>query len=316
MVQVNISVLDVNDNDPMFSSIESRVSFREDVPIGTLIYIAHARDRDSDANSRLRYTASGDVDRFEVDSASGRITLRSPLDCERSSEHRLTITATDSGTLARSGSMTLIVTVLDTNDNTPVFNSDGYSFRVLRPVAFGALIGSVGANDSDVGSENSRLTYYLHNGRLSDVFEVRSPSGEIRTKVVLDHDRARRYLLEVVASDGGVPALSATATVLVTLYDKNRDGVVPTFTKNRYDFNVTENQPAESRVGIVTSRGVDDPHYFLLASNAYFSVGPRSGEVLSTRLLDREEMDLHRSVTETYLLNVVEIRSTSLNIGL
>ena len=123
MVQVNISVLDVNDNDPMFSSIESRVSFHEDVPIGTLIYVAHARDKDSsDINSRLHYTASGDVNRFEVDSTSGRITLRSHLDCERSSEHRLTIVATDSGTPARSGSMVLIVSVLDANDNAPVFN--------------------------------------------------------------------------------------------------------------------------------------------------------------------------------------------------
>ena len=84
---------------------------------------------------------------------------------------------------------------------------------MLRPVPLGAVIGSVGANDSDAGSENSRLTYYLRNGRLADVFDVRSRSGEIRTKVVLGHDRARRYLLEVIAADGGVPALSATATV-------------------------------------------------------------------------------------------------------
>jgi len=86
-------------------------------------------------------------------------------------------------------------------------------FQVLRPVPLGAVIGSVRANDSDAGPENSRLTYYLHNGRLADVFDVRSRSGEIRTKVVLGHDRARRYLLEVIAADGGVPALSATATV-------------------------------------------------------------------------------------------------------
>ena len=85
--------------------------------------------------------------------------------------------------------------------------------QVLRPVPLGAVVGSVRANDSDTGSENSRLTYYLHNGRLADVFDVRSRSGEIRTKVVLGHDRARRYLLEVIAADGGVPALSATATV-------------------------------------------------------------------------------------------------------
>jgi len=290
-------VLDVNDNDPTFSTTESRVSFREDVPIGTLIYIARAQDKDSGRNSRLRYTTSGNDDRFDVDSTSGRITLRSSMDCEASSEHRITITASDSGTPIRSATMTLIVMILDANDNPPVFHSEGYSFRVLRPVPLGAVIGTVRANDSDAGTENSRLTYYFRNGRLADVFDVRSPSGEIRTKVVLGHDRARRYLLEVVAADGGVPALSATATALVSLYDENRDGVVPTFKRSRYVFNVTENQPAESRVGIVTSLGVDDPEYFLLSPNTYFSVGSRSGEVLSTRLLDREDTELHRFVT-------------------
>jgi len=295
-VQVNVSVLDVNDNDPVFSTIESHVSFREDAPVGTLVYVARARDADSGINSILQYTLSGGDDLFEVDSTSGRITIRSSLDRETFAEHRIIVSATDSGTPARSASMRLVVTVLDVNDHRPLFNSDGYSFRVLYPVPLGAVIGSVGANDSDATLENSRLTYYLHNGRLTDIFDIRSPSGEIRTKVVLGHDRARRYLLEVVAADGGVPALSATATVLVSLYDENRDGVLPTFTQSRYVFNVTENQPAESRVGIVTSRGVDDPQYFLLSSYSYFSVVPASGEILSRRLLDREEIDSHRSV--------------------
>jgi len=297
---VNISVLDVNDNNPMFSTTESYVSFQEDVPIGTLIYVAQAQDNDSGINARLRYTISADngddVSWFQIDSTSGQITLRRLLDRESSATHRITVSASDAGTPSRRASMTLVVSVLDVNDNRPVFNSDGYAFRVLRPVPLGAVIGSVRANDSDYGTANSRLTYYLYNGRLADIFDVRSPSGEVRTKVVLGHDRARRYLLEVVAVDGGVPALSATATVLVSLYDENRDGVVPTFTQSRYVFNVTENQPAESKVGVVTSRGVDDPYYFLLLSNSYFSVVPESGEVLSRRLLDREDIDLHRFV--------------------
>jgi len=304
VLQVNISVLDVNDNDPMFSSIESRVSFREDVPVGTLIYIARARDQDSGGNAVLTYSTPGDVERhFELDRASGHITLRSPLDAESSLEHRINIVAQDSGTPPRSATMSLVVSVLDANDNPPVFptaEDESYLFRVSRPVPLGARIGLVGANDSDAGSENSRITYYLRNGRLSDLFDV--SSGEIRTKVVLGHDRGRnpRYLLEVVASDGGVPALSATATVLISLYDGNRDGVVPTFMDSRYVFNVTENQPVGSKVGCVTSQGVDDVEYFLLSSSSsarsYFSVGARSGEILSTRLLDREDVELHRSV--------------------
>jgi len=212
--------------------------------------------------------------------------------------------ARDSGTPPRSATMSLVVSVLDANDNPPVFPvtlDESYSFRVAQPVPLGARIGFVQANDSDVGSENRQITYYLRNGRLSDLFDVGS-SGEIQTKVVLGHERGgnHRYLLEVVASDGGVPALSATASVLISLYDGNQDGVVPTFEHGRYVFNVTENQPAGSKVGCVTSLGVDDPEYFILSSpsavNSYFSVDAQSGEILSTRLLDREDVDLHRFV--------------------
>jgi len=284
----------------MFSVSESHVSVCENVTLGTLIYSAHAVDHDSDINSRLWFTIStdnGDNDQlFEIDSSSGQITLRSHLDREVYAEHYIIIVASDSGSPPHSATMTLLVTVLDVNDNQPVFHPEEYSFQVLAPVPLGAVVGTVRANDSDATPENSHLTYYLRNGRLADVFDVRSPSGEIRTKVVLSRDRASRYLLEVVATDGGVPALSATTTVLVSVYDANRDGVMPSFTQSQYVFSVTENQPVKSRVGVVRSVGVDEPQYFLLSVNSYFSVVQDSGEILSTRLLDREDVDLHRSV--------------------
>ena len=313
MLQVNISVLDVNDNSPMFSTIESRVSFREDTPIGTVIYVARARDADSGMNARLSYRlVSGDVDLFQVDSTSGHISLRRSLDCELSAEHRMTVGVSDRGNPGvRAANKSVIVSVLDVNDHAPIFHladGDAYSFRVLSPVPLGAFVGSVAANDSDASTENSRLTYYLNNGRLADVFDVRPTTGEIRTKLVLGLDRARRYLLEVIASDGGVPALSATATVLVSLYDNNRDGVLPTFTQSRYVMNVTENQPAESRVGVVTSRGVDEPNYFLLSSNSYFSVVTRSGEILTSKQLDREDVDTHRSIRHHCSLLIIITR--------
>ena len=141
MFQVNISVLDVNDNDPMFTTTESRVSFREDVASGTLIYIARARDRDSGTNSRLQYAITGDVgNRFHIDSASGRITLRGSLDRETSAEHRITVSVTDAGTPSRSASMTLVLTVLDVNDHYPVFNSDGYSFQAWTFCIIGCFL--------------------------------------------------------------------------------------------------------------------------------------------------------------------------------
>jgi len=92
--------------------------------------------------------------------------------------------------------------------------------------------------------------------------------------------------------------------VLVSLYDANRDGVLPAFTRSRYEFSVAENQPAGTSVGLVRSRGVNKPEYFLLAASAYLRVVPESGEILTRSMLDHEELNLHRyvwSLLLTYL---------------
>jgi len=121
----------------------------------------------------------------QIDSGSGRVTLRGGLDRETAPRLHVTVSARDSGSPPLSGTAALTVAVRDVNDNPPVFRRpDGYSFRVLRPVPLGARVGAVQANDSDAaGSENSRIVYFLRAGRLADLFDVTAATGEIRTKV-------------------------------------------------------------------------------------------------------------------------------------
>lgn len=291
--QVNVSIIDVNNHSPVFVTSSALVFVREDADVGSRVYVARATDGDSGRSGRVRYSIENNRSPFAVNNRTGSVTVARQLDYESSPLYTVTVTATDAGDPPLSAVMTLTVSLLDVNDVTPTFGSTVYSFSAPLPMPFGALIGSVQASDNDTGA-NAQLRYYLRNGRYGDLFDVRSDTGEIYSRTVFGAGSQSRYSLQVVVADGGVPVLSSTVTVLVSLYDTSSPGVAPQFTSSQYTFNVTEGQPAETTVGYVGVVGVDRPTFALLSPNSYFVVVNGSGEILTTAILDRESGDVYR----------------------
>lgn len=84
-LQVNIDVEDVNDNPPEFESNTVRISIPENVELGTPIYAANARDRDSGKSGIVSYhlTNSGSS------STSSSSSLSSSLQSQSSSSSSL-----------------------------------------------------------------------------------------------------------------------------------------------------------------------------------------------------------------------------------
>lgn len=137
---------DVNDNAPEFGSNTVRISVPEDVPIGSPLYQAHARDRDSGENGIIRYRlyASGPSgssrDLFSIDPRLGFLTLTRHLDYELAQRHSLVIVASDTGIPSLSSNLTLVVEVQDVNDNAPVFERAEYSVTVLESLPINSQV--------------------------------------------------------------------------------------------------------------------------------------------------------------------------------
>lgn len=74
------------------------------------------------------------------------------MDYEAKTQHILTLMAHDGGTPARSSSQTLTVTVLDVNDETPVFKQFLYETSVKENQSPGAFVTRVEAEDTDSGN--------------------------------------------------------------------------------------------------------------------------------------------------------------------
>lgn len=74
--QVNIPVIDVNDNPPVFLTRSDEVIISHTQPVGTAAYIAHAENKDSSLNGAFKYSlASHLTNAFSIDSGLGVVSL-------------------------------------------------------------------------------------------------------------------------------------------------------------------------------------------------------------------------------------------------
>lgn len=123
ITSVYITVLDQNDNNPRFALPFYNASISENVVSGTSVTTVTADDADRDANAELTYsiTQSSSVEYFDINSATGEISVKNVFDYEEVKVVNLTITAQDNGVPRLSGSVSLFVYIQDVNDNKPVF---------------------------------------------------------------------------------------------------------------------------------------------------------------------------------------------------
>lgn len=165
--QVNIDIEDVNDNPPEFESTTVRISVPENVELGTPLYAANARDKDSGKSGIVRYrltaidggsnrdgssttstssssstivSGSTNPNLFTIDSQSGHLTLLRHLDYESAQRHTLIVTATDMGEPSLQANLTILVEVQDVNDNPPVFEQNEYSVNVLESMPINSQV--------------------------------------------------------------------------------------------------------------------------------------------------------------------------------
>ena len=235
--QVRVVVADVNDCTPTFSLDVYQAEVIENNYVGAALLVVTAYDADRGDNARLTYSAvgpqSGD---FRVDPTTGEITAATSFDRETTSTISFVVVARDAGNPSLSGTATVIVNVMDVNDNSPRFDVDAggeYSFRVDENQSAGTFVGQVSAVDPDSGG-NGNVSYAIvgdapfgwsssevSQKSVGDVFELRRFSGVLVTRRPLDAELTETYRLRVVAVDSGVPARSSTVSVVVVVGDVN-----------------------------------------------------------------------------------------------
>lgn len=238
---VQVSVTDVNDNSPTFTSTSISGSVPEDAAVGSSVATVAATDKDSGFNKELRYSLSGGGGRFSVHPVSGTVTVAAGLDRETEAEYELLLVAEDQGRPVRSSTASLLLRLSDVNDNPPRFSEEQYQIQVSELEPVGTRLSTFSAADPDEGA-NGNVTYSIfHQSPPSDppVFELDSSSGALGLAGLLDYSRVKEYRLWIQASDGGRPSLVGNCSVVVKVKDENNNP--PEFSRESYDVAVFEN---------------------------------------------------------------------------
>uniref|UniRef100_A0AAR2JL72 Protocadherin-16 n=1 Tax=Pygocentrus nattereri TaxID=42514 RepID=A0AAR2JL72_PYGNA len=287
---LSVQVIDVNDEAPWFEKSEYEVNVRENQPAGTSVLTVSATDRDQGTNGQVTY-GGVTVEGFLISPDTGVISLTKVLDREQQDHYTVTVYAKDGGMPPNFAKATVHITVLDENDNAPVFGRLQYSLELpenLEPVE----LFIIKATDQDSG-ESGRLEYRITAGDPDGDFQLDSSTGALSTSRPLDREKRDSFSLQVVAQDHGSPSLSSTATVEITVLDVNDNS--PKFSSSSYTIDVSEDAAVGTPVLDVTAKDADDGQngqilYFLShEARGAFTVDPDTGRIVTAAPLDREK---------------------------
>ncbi|KAF7701166.1 protocadherin-16 [Silurus meridionalis] len=214
---VRVSVTDENDNSPRFSQERVFLAIRENLPAGTGFGRVSATDRDAGLNSRLTYKLLHTDRNFQINPQTGEISTRAALDREHQSSYQLVVVVQDGGTPPRSATGTAHVSVLDENDNAPVFShvlpGRELIIQMQEGLPAGSLLGTLQATDPDEG-ENGTIFYSL-SGSRAERFTLNPTTGELRSASILRLAEKAEYSLTVTISDRGAPPQSISSVLRI-----------------------------------------------------------------------------------------------------
>ncbi|XP_062443669.1 protocadherin alpha-3-like [Rhea pennata] len=227
---VELEVTDINDNAPLFPAARKNLSVAESLTLpGSRFPLEGASDADIGANAQLSYKLSPsehfalEVISKDVKKTSVALVVTKALDREAMPVHRLLLTASDGGRPSLSGTMELVVSVLDVNDNAPEFNQSVYKVQLPENSPPAMVILHLRAADKDEGI-NQEVSYAFSDttaAKVKDLFRIDAKSGELSTVGKLDFEDVESYDLEIEARDKGSPSLSGHCRVELEVLDVN-----------------------------------------------------------------------------------------------
>ena len=273
---ITITVADLNDEAPQFTSASSLTLDYTAIVVGTNIYNAAATD--ADANDQVSFTLGGaDASHFVFDGSSGALafvqapSLETPQDADGDNTYELTITATDLG--ANSSELALSISVVDDTGSAPTFDQASVSIDVDENSP--GTIYTAQATDADPGDT---LLYSISGvdvdlliiGDNGDIAFPEPPDYE----TPLDSGADNTYEITITATDS--VGKQASQDLRITILNLNDNA--PQFALASSAFDVAENSTAITTVAATDLDG--DSFSFALLSTAdssLFTLDPSSG---------------------------------------
>lgn len=330
-INIEISVVDINDNSPRFLNSSYSVDVPENVPINTTIIRVRAIDPDEGANGEVSYgfsdrTLRADGIQFGINQLTGDIYLRRHLDYERESLYNLAVTAQDQGADSLPTLTKVVIRVVDVNDHAPEITINALTTndnaQIPEEAEVPYFIAHISVFDPDQG-RNGRFICNITDP-LFELVQLFDTEFKIMAIDQLDREEQATHNIKLTCSDFGRPPLTSTDYLRVVVVDKNDNG--PRFTQHVYFASITENNNIGSHVWKVSAIDQDegsnaDVHYWLdINAREDFKINPSTGEIHTQTKLDREKNNNlefkvmaadggipPQTATATILLNILDV---------
>ncbi|XP_021439403.2 protocadherin beta-16-like [Oncorhynchus mykiss] len=255
-VVIHVTVLDANDNAPVFSQAVYKASLPENSPLDTVVVTVSATDADEGLNGEVTYEFDDVSDEnsnvFSLDHETGKITVVGPIDYEKESSYEMQISAKDG--LGLASYSTLIIEITDINDNAPVIYLQSLTNPIPENASPGTEVGIINVQDRD--SENNRQVRcsIQQNLPFKLVPSIKNYYSLVTTGE-LDRELVSDYNITITATDEGSPPLSSSKSVQLSVADVNDNP--PVFEEQSYKAQMTENNKPGNSVCTVTARDPD-----------------------------------------------------------
>ncbi|XP_041516164.1 protocadherin beta-7-like [Microtus oregoni] len=297
---VRILVLDTNDNSPEFVQSLYKVQSLENTPVASLVVAVSARDLDTGSYGQIAYSFFYATERilqtFQINSTTGDLYLKGELNYEVIQTYSITIQAKDGGGL--SGKCTVVVEVMDVNDNAPELLMSS----LTSPIAENSpetVVAVFKIRDRDSGNNGKTMCSIPH-----DLPFILKPSVEnfytLVTETPLDRESQTEYNITITVSDLGTPRLTTQHTITVQVSDVNDNA--PAFNQSSYTLFVQENNSPALHIGTISATDSDSgsnahitysllpTHYPKLDLSSLISINANNGQLFALRALDYEAL--------------------------
>ena len=295
-VQANITVVVVPESDqtPWYEKEQYNLSISEDTPINQPFSVIRAFSPSTSNFHAYSIIAGTSAGAFAINSSSGLLTTRRFLDRERLDRYLLLVRCSfDNGYV----DIDVIINVLDSNDNKPLFAEMLYNVAIPENISVFADVLTVSANDPDSGT-NGVIRFSL-DPNATQLFSLDNESGVLTTLLGLDYERINRYQFTITAHDGGIPSLTSTVIVIVNLINVNDE--CPIFENPMYTAEIATAPPLQMNQEILRVRAIDPDSL----SNITYSIVSSSHDILSLNTTSGAiSLRTTENITGQYSLNI------------
>ena len=242
IITVEITVLDVNDNDPNPAKAVYNVTIFDNLTINTEILKIEANDQDLGLNGMVTYTLlMGGDGKFSLNSTTGQITVIGMLDARMQNFYKLYIKAQDSGSITRSANITVNIFVLAVNMFPPEFLNSPFSVTIKENHGMMNLVINATAIDRD----GDPVSYSLLNpSGMVLPFSI-DQNGIITVNGSIDFETiaSPTFTFQVQAYANGDTTIANVTIVIANINDNT-----PAFGQQMYTGSINENSPQGTNV--------------------------------------------------------------------